>query len=153
MGQSATADTCVSVCISAGSSWSALYSWMLTTAVNYYTAWPLTHWSAAKSVQQRALRKTSTLSLWTLSMRSVASCLVVYPMHWRYRLSNHVPSVHWHCWLGVRKSMRPVKFEWWGIDVVICVEQGADCLHDMALLMPLLSFLVPGYPGCPSSVL
>ena len=42
----------------------------------------------------------------------------------------------WHCWLGVRKSIRPVTIEWWGVGVVICLEQGADCLH-MVQLMPL----------------
>ena len=40
-----------------------------------------------------------------------------------------LPSVLWRCWLGVRKSIRPVKIEWWGVDVVICLERGADCLH------------------------
>jgi len=35
--------------------------------------------------------------------------------------SVRVPSVLWHCWLGVRKSIRPVKCEWWGIGVVICL--------------------------------
>jgi len=35
--------------------------------------------------------------------------------------------------LGGRKSMRPVKNEWWGAGVVICLERGAD-LH-MAQLM------------------
>ena len=42
------------------------------------------------------------------------------------------------CWLGVRKSTRPVKIEWWGVGVVICLEQGADCLR-MVQLMPLHS--------------
>jgi len=37
--------------------------------------------------------------------------------------------------LGGRKGIRPVKTEWWGAGVVICLEQGAD-LH-MAQLMPL----------------
>jgi len=37
--------------------------------------------------------------------------------------------------LGGRKGIRPVKNEWWGAGVVICLEQGAD-LH-MAQLMPL----------------
>ena len=46
------------------------------------------------------------------------------------------PSVLWHCWLGVRKSIWPVKIEWWGVGVVICLEQGADCLH-IVQLMPL----------------
>jgi len=62
--------------------------------------------------------------------------------------------------LGGRKGIRPVKTEWWGAGVVICLERGAD-LH-MAQLMPLplavscsskiqigLTFLVPAYPGCP----
>ena len=47
-----------------------------------------------------------------------------------------LPSVLWHCWLGGRKGIRPVKnFEWWAAGVVICLERGAD-LH-MAQLMPL----------------
>ena len=39
------------------------------------------------------------------------------------------------CWLGGRKGIRPVKKEWFGAGVVICLERGAD-LH-MAQLMPL----------------
>ena len=73
-------------------------------------------------------------------------------------------SMLWHCWLGVRKSMRPVKIEWWGVCVVIRLERGADCLH-IVQLMPLpspnpiisclfkiqtgLTFLVLAYPGSP----
>jgi len=37
--------------------------------------------------------------------------------------------------LGGRKGIRPVKTEWWGAGVVICLEQGADLR--MAQLMPL----------------
>ena len=58
--------------------------------------------------------------------------------------SRRVPSVLWHCWLDVRKSIQPVKIEWWGVDVVIYLEQGADCLH-MVQLMPL-------HPRTPSSL-
>jgi len=60
--------------------------------------------------------------------------------------------------LGGRKGIHPVKTEWWGAGVVICLEQGAD-LH-MAQLMPLpltvfcfskihnsFTFLVPAHPG------
>ena len=56
--------------------------------------------------------------------------------------------------------MRPVKTEWWGVGVVICLERGAD-LH-MAQLMPRpltvscfskiqigVTFLVPAHPGSP----
>jgi len=28
--------------------------------------------------------------------------------------------------LGGRKDIRPVKTEWWGAGVVVCLEQGAD---------------------------
>jgi len=37
-----------------------------------------------------------------------------------------MPAVLWHCWLGVRKSIRPLKLEWWGVGVVICLP-GARC--------------------------
>jgi len=60
--------------------------------------------------------------------------------------------------LGVGKGIRPVKTEWWGAGVVICLEQGVD-LH-VAQLMPLpltvscyskiqigFAFLVPAHPG------
>jgi len=55
-----------------------------------------------------------------------------------------VPSVLWHCWLGVRKSIRPKKIGWWGVGVVIRLERGTDCLH-MVQLMPL-------HPKTPSSL-
>jgi len=74
------------------------------------------------------------------------------------------PSVLRHCWLGVRKSIQPVKINWWGVGVgvVICLEWGADCLR-MVQLMPLplqtpsclasfksrLVLPLPNYPGCP----
>ena len=46
-----------------------------------------------------------------------------------------LPSVLWRCWLGGRKGIQPVKTEWWGAGVVICLERGAD--WHMAQLMPL----------------
>ena len=55
-----------------------------------------------------------------------------------------LPSVLWHCWLGVRKSIGPVKIDWWGVGVVICLERGADCMH-MVRLMPL-------HPETPSTL-
>jgi len=30
------------------------------------------------------------------------------------------------CWLGCMKGIRPVKTEWWGAGVVICLERVAD---------------------------
>jgi len=71
-----------------------------------------------------------------------------------------IPSVLWHCWLGSRKGIRPVKKQWWGAGVVISLERGAD-LH-MAQLMPQpltvscfskiqigFTFLVLAQPGSP----
>ena len=71
-----------------------------------------------------------------------------------------VPSVLWRCWLGGRKGIRPVKTEWWGAGMVICLERDAD-LH-MAQLIPLpltvscfskiqigFTFLVPAHLGSP----
>ena len=68
------------------------------------------------------------------------------------------PSVLWRCSLGGRKGIQPVKNEWWGAGMVICLERGAD-LH-MAQLMPLsltvscfskiwigFTFLLPAHPG------
>jgi len=71
-----------------------------------------------------------------------------------------LPSVLWRCWLGGRKGIRPVKNEWCGTGMGICLERDAD-LH-MAQLMPLpltvscfskiqigFTFLVPAHPGSP----
>ena len=71
-----------------------------------------------------------------------------------------MPSVLWRCWMGGRKGIRPVKTEWWGAGMVVCLERDAD-LH-MAQLMPLpltvscfskiqigFTFLVPVHPGSP----
>jgi len=80
------------------------------------------------------------------------------------RFSFVLPSVLWQCWLGIRKSICPLKIEWWGVGLVICLERGADCFciwsswchcipkpHYLLLhLKPdWLTFLVPVYRGCP----
>ena len=74
-----------------------------------------------------------------------------------------LPSVLWHCWLGARKGIWPVKnMEWWDAGrMVVCLLRGANDLH-MVQLMPLpphhlllqqnpewFIILVPAYPGCP----
>ena len=61
-----------------------------------------------------------------------------------YNDTEDMPSVVWHCWLGIRKSIWLVKIKSWGVGVVICLERGADCLH-MVQLMPL-------HPKTPSSL-
>ena len=53
-----------------------------------------------------------------------------------------LPSVLRHCWLGSRKSIRPVKIEWWGVGVLIRQEWRADCLRMVQLTpVPSLSSL------------
>ena len=47
-----------------------------------------------------------------------------------------LPSVLWRCWVAGRKGIRPLKTEWWGTGVVICLERGTNDLH-MVQLMPL----------------
>ena len=55
---------------------------------------------------------------------------------WLNKWLNSCPSVLWHCWLDVMKSIRPVNIERRDVDMVICLERGADYLH-MIQLMPL----------------
>ena len=56
--------------------------------------------------------------------------------------------------------MRPVKTEWWGAGVVICLGRGADLHMSQPLPLPLtvscfskiqigFTFLVPAHPGSP----
>ena len=96
---------------------------------------------------------------------SVQNCDIVFKLVWF--LSRPLPSVLWHCWLGIRKSIQPIEIECCGVGVVICLKQGADCLH-MVQLMPLpfensplfclvsiqtgFTFLVLAYPGCSRKV-
>ena len=56
---------------------------------------------------------------------------------WEKNIDEYLlPSVPSHCWLGVRKSTRPVKSEWSGTGMVNCLECIANDLH-MVQLMPL----------------
>jgi len=45
-------------------------------------------------------------------------------------------TVLWLWWLDGRKGIRPVKTEWWGTSIIICLEWGVNDLH-MVQLMPL----------------
>jgi len=45
------------------------------------------------------------------------------------------PSVLWRCCLDIRKSIQPVKLEWWGAGVVICLERGVNDLHMVQLML------------------
>ena len=74
---------------------------------------------------------------------------------------NCLPSVLWRCWLGGRKGIRPrKKTEWWGADMVICQQRGADLHMAQRIPLPLTvscfgkiqtgyTFLVPAHLGSP----
>jgi len=107
--------------------------------------------SSTREKQKWQVHAAFTQFLWKFSLHQISF----------YEEVIQVPSVLWHCWLGSRKGIPPVKkLEWWGAGVVNCLEQCAD-LH-MAQLMPLpltvscftkieigLTFLVPAHLGSP----
>jgi len=79
-------------------------------------------------------------------------------------IGTRLPSMLLCCWLGIRKSIQPVKIEWWCVGVAICQKWGADCLHMVQLMLlpcsnPVIScliwiqtgftFLVLAYSGSP----
>ena len=84
----------------------------------------------------------------TQSKHSCQSIIHLFPQTLKWHLasqhpapiilkcSHSVPSVLWLCWLGRKKGIRPVKTEWWGTGVVICLERGPNDLH-MAQLVSL----------------
>ena len=87
------------------------------------------------SVMLQTLQETSLSGNWQSSVLKNWNAL-----YWRRKpntgmLCPFMPSVLWRCSLGGRKGIRPVKTEWWGAGVVICLERGAD-LH-IAQMMPL----------------
>ena len=85
--------------------------------------------TASESVSDRSLRRAARR--WPApSLHSH-----VTPAYIPHDQRTRMPSVLWCCWLGCRKGIWPVKTEWWGAGMVICLERGAD-LH-MAQLMPL----------------
>ena len=49
-----------------------------------------------------------------------------------FTIDRGLPSVLWQCWLGVMKSIRPVKIEWWGVDVVICLKSVLSLLRRLS---------------------
>jgi len=71
---------------------------------------------------------------------------------------NNIASVVWHCWLGVRKSIRPIKVSdevWlsvWNQLQIICI-WSSWCRYHAIISCVIkieigLTFLVPAYPVC-----
>jgi len=114
---------------------------------------------------QSAEGKSTQLYYNVLRLTTVSNCFycsipnpVYAALCQNYLTTYHKSSVLRPCWLGGRKGIRPVKTEWWGAGMVICLERGAD-LHT-AQLMPLpltiscfskiytaSTFLVLAHPG------
>ena len=62
-------------------------------------------------------------------------------------MSLNLPSLLWHCWLGGRTGIWPVKTEWLVNGIVICREQGVNDLHMVRLmLVPLRHLLLYDNP-------
>jgi len=90
----------------------------------------------------------------------VALCQITYRTCY-YHLHYYMPSMFWYCWLGIRKSIWPVKTWvmrcWHGCLSVSEVQ--INVLHMVQILSPIfscfikiqngLTFVVPAYPGCP----
>jgi len=89
------------------------------------------------------------------------SCQVFTFFKKNYNVFN-VFSGLWQCWFGVKKSIRPVEIEWWGVGAVISLERGRLFAYGPAdatasrnsiissyLNRDWFTFLVPAYPGCP----
>jgi len=98
---------------------------MLSKSLNYLLSLTAVAqwWKCVQELQQ----KVETASVYTRYRK-----YRTYPEHRqrniiRLQFAIHVPSVLWHCWLGIRKSIRPVKIEQWG--VVTCLKRDADRLH------------------------
>ena len=85
---------------------------------------PSCDWSTDNACHVRSI---SSSSLESARNQNISLCIFT---------ALHEPSVLWRCWLGGRKGIWPVKTEWWGTGMVICLQQGANDLH-MIQLMPL----------------
>ena len=88
----------------------------------------LTIWLALRTVWQLSIELKSLLKVWSLG-EWLHRILCSYILH------CILPSVLWHCWLSVRKSIWPVKIKWCCFGVVICLERGTDCLHMVQLML------------------
>jgi len=71
-----------------------------------------------------------------------------------FHLLSTGPSALWRCWLSGRKGIWPVKTEWCGAGMVICLERGADLHLPLTVscfskIQICFTFLVPAHPGSP----
>jgi len=61
-----------------------------------------------------------------------------------------LPSVLWHCWFGIRKSIQPVKkIGWWCAGMVICQVQSANIWTSWCNCHPIISCFIKIQNGSP----
>jgi len=64
----------------------------------------------------------------------IVQFLVLTDLFWTSKFNWILPSVLWHCWLGVRKSIRSVNIEWCGVGVwskvqIVCMWSSQSYCH------------------------
>ena len=119
--------------------------------------------SVGTELQQAVTVDLTLIVLWKVTdlCCCLCDCLSAYTdrpdsetgSRWLYgMLCIFVASLLWHCYLGARKSVWPVKIEWCDVGVVICLEQGVDCLHmvqPLSFQNPIVCFLInPAHWNC-----
>jgi len=83
---------------------------------------------------------------WMICLSSLPNAFSYVSLYYFFSALT-LPSVLWCCWLGVTKTIRPIKIEWWGSGMVMCLERGANDLHIVQLMpLPPLSSLASLYP-------
>ena len=115
-----------------------------------------THWRIG--VRKVSNTKVTPRSLKVIDIGAIWQDKYDFPLVFHCNYNYNMPSVLWHCWLGGKKGIQPVKNWAVGAGMVICLEWGAD-LH-MAQQMPLAltvscfskiqngsTFLVPAHLG------
>ena len=78
------------------------------------TCWPCADTEIAAGTATLSTRRP-TLSCWLECLASIPTMCTFHAslctLH-IYRFTV-LPSMLWHCWLGVKKSIQPVKIDWW----------------------------------------
>jgi len=74
-------------------------------------------WSHICSEKHDVIHKTKSKTYFTVIKKTKSEKLVKFGDLVLRTFS--VPLVLWHCWLGVRKSIRPVKIEWWDVGLLV----------------------------------
>ena len=113
--------------------------------------------NTCKEVCRRNPRATDKWGHWRHYCWGVRTLIYTAGLTVGYLQREYLPSVLWRCWLGVMKSIRTVKIDWWGAGVVVCLERGAFCIRSTWLHCPSIvsavkiqigsTFMAPAYPG------